>query len=126
MNPSRPRGSHSHELVVICAATDASPAVGSAAPEASPPLGLGRSLSPRRDTLWRRAPGRAAPASLPNRAADFIDGSSDLALLNFGLTPRHQPASDPLRQCPERRPCGCSLHPSRMETTDGTITEVRP
>ncbi len=44
--------------------------------------------------------------------------------LNFGLTLRHEPGSQALRQCPERFPMLVALHPQRMEQINGTNTEV--
>lgn len=62
--------------------------------------------------LLRRTRARSlGPVAIsPCDGAIFIREGSVIRALNFGLTPRHQPASDPLRQCPERLPCVRSLH----------------
>jgi hypothetical protein len=67
----------------------------------------------------------------PDRPRTFFDVHPGLApifgcgaLLNFGLTLRHEPGSQALRQCPEAVPCWVTLHPHRMEQAHGTNTET--
>lgn len=54
----------------------------------------------------------------------FLTRGAIDAALNFGLTTRHQPGSDPRRECPERRPVIGSLHAHNMERTNGEIAAV--
>ena len=94
---------HCRETNDFCAATGVPfPHVSSAARLVNPP------------------PDRAGTLFHPGLVAHF----GCAALLNFGLTPRHQPASDSLRQCPERRPCVGSLtHVHSMRSAHGNFFE---
>lgn len=63
--------------------------------------------------------GSAAGIKIGRTRISFNGSSDRSALLNFGLTPRHQPASDPLRQCPERRESSCLPHVHSMRSAHG-------
>lgn len=104
MTPSRPRGPHDRES---------------------------NHRTPAADAPSERLPslaGNLSRVSLPHArdAAFSFDGHPGLvpingcaAILNFGLTLRHEPGSQALRQCPERRESSCLSHVHSMRWVDG-------
>jgi hypothetical protein len=108
----RPAGfTHTTRKVTECAASvpDASLSGRSAAAEVAP-RGLGRlSFGIGGETAIH---GRACRCAVSGMLS--LPGSIPV-FLNFGLTPRHQPASDPLRQCPEWHEGSCLSHGSNHE-----------